>query len=117
MKLYLASGTYYEKQIHEKGRDSAFCTIEFPFSATPKSEFVNWLNKQGHQDQGEPSEELPVDLYIRKNAERLASQPPKGPSNKAAQTVAFEDGFQDMPLATKLHYAALALEEARERLP
>lgn len=34
----------------------------------------------------------------------------------ATQALAFEDAFEAMPLALKLHFAALAMEAAREEM-
>lgn len=48
MKVYLANGIYIEKQ--EDARKAArlhntkFETVDFPFAASPKSDFVDWLN-------------------------------------------------------------------------
>lgn len=42
MKLYLHSGRYYEKQADCP--DRKFETVEFPFAASPKADFVAWFN-------------------------------------------------------------------------
>ena len=42
MKLYLHTGRYYEKQADCP--DRKFETVEFPFAASPKADFVAWLN-------------------------------------------------------------------------
>jgi hypothetical protein len=48
MKLYFAIGTYFEKQadarVEVRGTGQKFKTVEFPFAASPKAEFVAWLN-------------------------------------------------------------------------
>lgn len=44
MKVYLAKGIYYEMQADAKKADKGFETVEFPFAASPKSDFVEWLN-------------------------------------------------------------------------
>lgn len=44
MKVYLSKGIYYEMQADAKKADKGFETVEFPFAASPKSDFVDWLN-------------------------------------------------------------------------
>lgn len=44
MKVYLAKGIYYEMQADAKKADKGFETVDFPFAASPKSDFVDWLN-------------------------------------------------------------------------
>lgn len=44
MKTYLAKGIYYEMQADAKKADKGFETVDFPFAASPKSDFVDWLN-------------------------------------------------------------------------
>lgn len=44
MKVYLAKGIYYEMQADAKKADKGFETVDFPFAASPKSDFVGWLN-------------------------------------------------------------------------
>ena len=46
MKVYLAKGIYYEMQADAKKADKDFETMEFPFAASPKSDFVDWLNER-----------------------------------------------------------------------
>lgn len=46
MKLYRLDGLYYEKQADlPKGQLKAAETVEFPFAASPKADFVSWLNE------------------------------------------------------------------------
>ncbi len=47
MKVYRAKGTYYEMQADAKKADKGFETVEFPFAASPKADFVDWLNAGG----------------------------------------------------------------------
>lgn len=45
MKVYRAHGDYYEKQA-DVPKGTKFETVEFPFNASPKSDFVAWLNER-----------------------------------------------------------------------
>lgn len=47
MKIYLANNRYFEKQADARAESRDFRTIEFPFAATPKADFVDWLNEKG----------------------------------------------------------------------
>lgn len=47
MKVYRAKGAYFEKQEDARKADRAFEAVEFPFAASPKTDFVVWLNKGG----------------------------------------------------------------------
>lgn len=47
MKVYRAKGTYFEKQEDARKADRAFEAVEFPFAASPKADFVAWMNKGG----------------------------------------------------------------------
>ena len=108
MKLYQTSkGTYcekasdfYEQQVAECGNrksdyDHNGAAVEFPFAASPKADFVAWLNAAGlpqapapHHDEPDLlGEELPVDRYVREQA----AQPKPEPSRpRQTPTV---DGF------------------------
>lgn len=88
MKVYLANGRYFEKQADARAEDRKFETIDFPFGASPKSDFIDWLNDrpatvavthtpvaEGFASTNQPVEELPVDRYVQREAERRTSQP------------------------------------------
>jgi hypothetical protein len=45
VKVYLASGAYYEKQA-DVPKGQKFEAVEFPFGASPKADFIAWLNEQ-----------------------------------------------------------------------
>jgi len=49
---------------------------------------------------------------------QIKAAAPVAPSagNYSAQSIAFEDAFAALPLALKLHFAALAIEEARQAI-
>lgn len=48
MKLYLhTNGCFYEKQADCPSK--SFEAVEFPFAASPKADFVAWMNQRGSQ--------------------------------------------------------------------
>lgn len=92
MKLYLLNGTYYEKQADVPKGQGKFETVEFPFAASPKADFVAWLNERpvsgdgmitddGLLDlHGEMRQEaLPVDRHVRQVADRKPIGQPAQP--------------------------------------
>lgn len=100
MIVYRApTGTYYEKQA-DMPKGTKFEAVDYPFAASPKGDFVRWLNEQGlgdavHEIKAQPAPIQPTPAHSQ-------------------QLLAFEDQFEAMPLATQLHYAALAVENARK---
>lgn len=88
MKLYLLNGTYYEKQADVPKRQGKFEAVEFPFSASPKADFVAWINDRGNEavvEQAE-SELLPVDRHVKQLEERAKAAPPP-PASRVPKTV------------------------------
>lgn len=89
MKLYLhTNGLFYEKQADCPSK--SFEAVEFPFSATPKADFVTWMNANYspniHGGQAVKTElfdetvktdlaDLPVDRHIREQAARPTPPP------------------------------------------
>lgn len=91
MKLYLHSGRYYEKQADCP--DRKFETVEFSFAATPKADFVAWLNSINNgnavddvivEDEDQATiarntfrdlEGLPVEQHIAQQAAKPAPTP------------------------------------------
>lgn len=113
MKVYLSCGTYFEKQEdahkHARQNGTTFTKVEFPFAASPKADFVAWLNMDG-----DIAEERPQSAPEWKPSPQ--PQPVQPTSAFADQTLAFEDQFEAMPLPLQLHFAGLALENARSRI-
>lgn len=96
MKLYLLNGTYYEKQADVPKGQGKFETVEFPFAASPKADFVAWMNERSdalpstlHEELFDQGEELPVDRHVR---EQAAKPKPVAPQPRAPETV---DGVMD----------------------
>jgi hypothetical protein len=73
--------------------------VEVP---TDKPGLLAWLNAWGDR----PANKAPVPIV----------EPAPPSSSYAAQSVAIDDAWEGLPLARKLHLAALALEEARAQL-
>lgn len=102
MKIYRALSEprdYFERQA-DVPRGVKFETVEFDFSASPKGDFVAWLNA------APPPAPAP---------DTAPSAPPT-PANGGGLSLAFDDAFEAMPLARQLHFAALAMENARDRV-
>ncbi len=124
MKLYLANGTHYEKQA-DVPKGTKFEAVEFPFAASPKADFVAWLNELGVTYSVTLSdvenEGLRVDAAVDAG-EPWPSQPtyskPTTLSDPAisAATIALDEAFMAAPLAQQLTLASIALEEARGRI-
>ena len=137
MKLYLhTNGVFYEKQADCPSKN--FEAVEFPFAATPKADFVAWINQNsalakaatgdygpGHSkaevdrinDLLAPPEELPVDRHVRQ-----AIQPPAPREFFGAQhpltTMAIEDwceAAQPHQLGTVVRAAALRLQQIAQQ--
>lgn len=92
MKLYLQNGTYYEKQADvPKGK---FETVEFPFSASPKADFVAWMNERQPASYNGMAiaevAELDTDLRVTALPQAAPQQPPaEAPRHHAASVVAW----------------------------
>lgn len=86
MKLYLLNGIYYEKQADVPKGQGRFETVEFPFSASPKSDFVDWMNKRAAVEDcvaptyGEPSPQIEV---VAKPTPAPQQPPEQAPNWKA----------------------------------
>lgn len=123
MKVYQSKSDhrFYEKQA-DVPRGIKFVAVEFPFSASPKADFIDWLNGLDYgPGVSTRIAEQPVSMVaVNINEPLLNVVPTPNPVQPdphfSRQVIAFEDGFAAMALATKLHFAALALEEAREKL-
>lgn len=110
MKLYLANGIYCGTQDEAKKITKLFDHVEVP---TDKPGLIRYLNQTFAPS--EPEDEFttvverhdpPVDLEAE--IERRLAEKGQG-----SQTLAFDDAWDNFPLARKLHFASLACEEAR----
>jgi hypothetical protein len=106
MKLYIANGVYFGTQAEAKAETKSFEQVEVP---TDKAGLIGYLNEVTRFDLGHaPCEniEAPARDINEDRAPRYAEQ-----------SVAFEDQWEQFPLALQLHYAALAVEAARDAYP
>lgn len=89
MKVYQSKldHLFYEKQ-GDVPKGQKFKVVEFHFSASPKTNFVNWMNQLASIGDKQPvsmvgintDEEIPVDRYIReRQAKAPASAEPRAP--------------------------------------
>lgn len=99
MKLYIHDRMYYRPGTQPKGATK----VDVP---TDTNGLVDFLNGYGTGVSTRLTEaHPPMVVELSPFAENLL------------KPIAMEDAFAALPLATKLHYAALALEEARELTP
>jgi len=98
--------------------------VEVP---TDKPGLLAWLNNMAAgngpndtmiDDGDEPEFRPTLDDYrnIDSEADMYFSHFAGRKPTNAEKSVGFEDEFENFPLALKLHYAALAMEEAREKI-
>lgn len=126
MKLYLHSnGLFYEKQADCPSR--SFEAVEFPFAASPKADFVAWMNQnaaiaQAHTGQAAVAEKtlldidgpLPVDQHVAKVAASTPAPREFFGAQHPLTTMAIEDWCeqaQPHQLGTVVRAAALRLQQ------
>lgn len=113
MKLYLVNdsngnalrfeGTQSDAKSASKLAEGDFEQFEVP---TDKAGLIEFLNT-GNPLTGQPSEDSYETVVER--------QDPQGPSSSDV-SIAIEDAWDKLPLATQLHYAARAVEDARDQI-
>lgn len=138
MKLYLLAGVYYEKQADVPRGQGKFETVEFPFAATPKADFVSWLNDQSINElagtcdcsalMNGASDHSPSCPSYNPIGERLSSgggepldfRPEPPPPNPVRDALRFreevEDRWDEFPLGWKIDRMIDTAEECRRAL-
>jgi hypothetical protein len=127
MKLYQhTNGIFYEKQADCPSR--SFETVEFPFAASPKADFVAWLNQNAgiataHTGQAQAAQATLLDidgpLPVDQHAAKVAAQAPPAPlphfsAQHPLTTMAVEDWIEKAApsqLGTVIKTAALRLHD------
>lgn len=115
MKLYrsLTTRLYHEKQA-DVPKGEKFEAVEFPFAASPKADFVAWMNQQPASERAcRETAPLLEEMDWTPKQQPLPTQP--DPAH-AARSIALEDAWENLPFAQKAHFASLFCEEAREKL-
>lgn len=110
------------KQADAKSLDPHFSRIDIPTDHDGLKALVQSL--WGEIDtlrRGSPSVS-PGEALLEREEDAGLSPPPSEnlPARGvpyAVQTISFEDGFAAMPLSLQLHFAGLALENARSQIP
>lgn len=103
MIFYLCRGNELAPtQADAKKLDPDFVQIDIP---TDKNGLMAFVNNLYQRELPEREENPPV----------VPLPPPPLPAREPVSIV-FEDQWENFPLALKLHYAALAMEDARELL-
>jgi len=107
MKLYIANGVYVGTQDEARKINKTFEQVEVPTDKAGLIEYLNGLRQQGVEDE--------FAVVVERN------DPPVAPTgslpNYADWSSNLEDQWEKLPLAHKLHFAALAVEDAREAFP
>lgn len=127
MKFYRAQtegGPRLEStQAEAKALDPNFERIDIPTDHDGLKAYVQALWDENHQlRQGGVVSVAPPVGELPEREEMAATSPPPPvdhPAREApytTQSISFEDAFDGMPLALQLHYAALALENARSAI-
>ena len=110
MKLYLCQdGTYVGTQADAKLRGKHFEQIEVP---TDKEGLLAYLNQFVNAVEDLRPDEPVKDVNEDIHPERAPSRP-----SYTAQSLDLDDQWESLPLARKLHFAALAVEDARALTP
>lgn len=115
MKLYLANGLYVGTQAEAKKLDRDFTQVEVP---TDKEGLINYLNANfAHADVD--FDEVYADKPVKDVNEDLHPEraPRAAEPAYTAQTLDLDEQWESLPLARKLHFAALAVEDARTLVP
>ena len=127
MKLYQnrTTGFYYEKQDEahrEAGRRNTE-TVEFPFAASPKGDFVAWLNAQAFEQslkggwtaEEQAATEALLDLppVVAKPVGPCASTAPSPAKDDLAFRREVSERWDSLPLTYRLDLGMLAFEDAR----
>jgi hypothetical protein len=77
-------------------------------------ELCAWLNERGVR--AEPGRPIGFQSPNLLNIDQPLTPAQPKPESYGAKACRFEDEFDAMPLATQLHYAARAMENARDKL-
>lgn len=113
MKLYItAAGVYAGTQVEAKADGKGWQLEEVP---TDKYGLIDYLNKLVHKGSGlPPFAPEPVAPPTPEERKFLTDGP--RPVSYTDQSVAIDEVWDKLPLARKLHFAALAMEDARAQL-
>lgn len=131
MKLYQTSkGTYCEKaedfynqQVAECGGrksdyDHSGAIVEFPFAASPKADFVAWMNARDNSGISYPPQapEL-LDGPVAAPPPPCVSTAPSPAKDDLAFRREVEERWDDTPLTWRMDMGMLAFEDARKAVP
>jgi hypothetical protein len=142
VKVYrIPAGTYFEKQEDARKADRKFETVEFPFAASPKADFVTWLNnrqlldvaaeRQQERigdflsapiraaeaasgmtgDQAMERNSLLDDVTWKPTAQPQPTQPVQTDAAKFAEQV--NERWNELPLGLRVDLGLIAFEDAR----
>ena len=117
MKLYIANGTYVGTQAEAKKLDRDYEPVEVP---TDKEGLIAYLNVSKFVTQPEPFAKTEVIRTDSLLDDIIGSDPaplPPGKLSYIEQSIKLDEAWEELPLARKLHFAALAMEDARQALP
>lgn len=122
MKVYrIPAGTYFEKQEDARKADRKFATVEFPFSASPKADFVDWLNNNRIDFGYREHADLVAPVFGEGNP-ALVIEPKGQPTPQPTQPVqpqshidraAIDAMWPSLDLAYRFGLCAMTMEDAR----
>jgi hypothetical protein len=113
MKIYKNDGVWFYRMA-DAGKGAT--SVETPFGASPKDAFVRWLNEQlaTPDDRREEVQASWTGPHPFKRAVTTTFAAPAPAGVKCASVT--DDMFEALPLAYQLHLAALAMENARDKI-
>jgi hypothetical protein len=107
-------GTQVDAKRLAKERGTSFEQVDVP---TDKSGLMDYVNRLKADINAEMHREPTRDEIINSNTPEMQAKAHELMTpGYTEQSVRFEDEFAAMPLGTQLHYAGLALENARDKL-
>jgi hypothetical protein len=119
VKTYLSAGRYYEKQA-DVPKGQKFEAVEFPFAASPKADFIDWLNSINAQLDRETFDAQETLWMIDGHLDDYPATPPPPPESKpksyADWSTEIDEAWAALPLAHKASLVIQFAEEVREKV-
>lgn len=111
MRLYICiDGSFAGTQADAKAKGNGFTEVDVP---TDKAGLIDYLNGMVDEARGLTTDRA-ADMAF--GPIPTAPKPAAAPPSYADQSVAIDDAWDALPLARKLHFAALAMEDARAQI-
>lgn len=116
MKVYrIPAGTYFEKQEDARKADRKFTAAEFPFAASPKADFVAWMNEREADKQ--PGDDPRLDEHYPGSDWSPPTPQPQPTQPVQPQSIldraAIDAMWPNLPLEYRFGLCAMTMEDAR----